>query len=187
MKITKMLSVLMLTLLSVMFASSSYALDGSFNITKGQVNALHNNVANNSPANSGIVAILLKAAEADATLEDYDDAAALLGAAGNDEADFTDGVTPYARKVLTDVDISATTVDDTNNIQWADLPDLVWTDAGGTTNNTLVKLVLFYDPDTTAGTDADLLPLTHADFATTTTGTNLTAAFGATGYYSANN
>ena len=47
--------------------------------------------------------MLLKAAEADGVLEDYDDLGALLGAAGNTEADFTS----YARKTLTDAELAA--------------------------------------------------------------------------------
>lgn len=145
--------------------------DGVFNIAKGKVNEYMARVDGNDPTNSAIVVVLLKAAEADATLEDYDDLAALLGAAGNTEADFTN----YARKVLTDADITAPTPDDTNNRQDADLPDQTWSSAGGTTDNTLVKAVICYDNDSTGGTDSNIIPLTHHDFAVTTNGNDLQA------------
>lgn len=153
--------------------------DGVFNIAKGRAIELHNRVANNDPAASGLVVVLLKAAEADATLEDYDNLSLLLAAAGNTEADFTN----YARKVLTDTDISAATPDDTNNRQEADIPDQTWTSAGGTTDNTLAKLIICYDSDTGAGDDTGLVPLSHHDFVATTDGNDLTATIDANGYF----
>lgn len=154
--------------------------DGVFNIAKGKVNAYHDRVNDNDPANSALVVVLLKTAEADGTLEDYDTLAALL-AGSNVEADFTN----YARKVLTDSDISASAVDDSNNRREADIPDQTWTSAGGASNNTLAKLIICYDPDSTGGTDADLIPLTHHDYAETTTGGDITAVINAAGYFRA--
>ena len=87
--------------------------DGVFNISKGRVNEKTGRVANNDPANSALTIVLLKVAEADATVEDYDDLGAILAAMGNTEADFTN----YARKELTDAVISDPTPDDTNNWQ----------------------------------------------------------------------
>jgi hypothetical protein len=155
--------------------------NGVFNIAKGRVNGYHSRVNDNDPANSALIVVLLKVTEVDATLEDYDDLATLLAAAGNTEADFTN----YARKTLTDTDIGATTVDDTNNNQRADIPDQTWTSAGGTTDNTLVKLLVCYDSDTTGGTDSNIIPLTFHDFSTTTNGNDLTAVVNANGYFSA--
>lgn len=127
-------------------------------------------------ANDALIVVLLKSAglEADDTLNNYDDLAALLAAA-NDEADFTN----YARKSVTTVTV---TVDDTNNRADVDFADQVWTSAGGATNNTLGKLLICYDPDTTAGTDSTLVPLTHHDFAATTDGSNLTGQLDAAGF-----
>lgn len=156
--------------------------DITLTIAKGRINELHRRVVNNDPATSGIILVLLKAAEADTALEDYADLAALLAAAGNTEADFTN----YARKVLTDTDLAATVSVDTGaNTQWVDLPDVVWVSAGGATNNTLVKIIPCYAPDV-AGADSTLIPMIAADFAGTTTGNDLTAVFGINGYYSAN-
>ena len=118
---------------------------------------------------------------ADAVLEDFDDLAAILADAGVDEADFTN----YARKVLTDADVSAPTPDDTNNRQEADIPDQTYTSAGGALNNSLVKLLLCYDPDTTSGTDSAIVPLTHHDFVVTTDGNNLQATINPSGFFRA--
>lgn len=155
--------------------------DGVFNVAKGRVNELMNRVANNDPTNAAIVIVLLKVAEADGALQDRADLSALLGAAGNTEADFTN----YARKVLTDADVSAPSPDQANDRQDADLPDQTYTAAGGASNNTLVKAIICYDPDSTGGTDADIIPLTHHDYAVTTDGNDLLLQFAAAGFYRA--
>jgi len=156
--------------------------DEVFNIAKGRVVEWYNRVESNDPANSAFVLVLLKAAEADAVLRDYDDLSALLGAAGNTEADFTN----YARKVLTDAELAALPApDDTNDRYDIDLPDQTWTSAGGASNNTLVKAVLCYDADTTGGTDANIIPVAHYDFTPTTDGSDLTLRWNAAGFYRA--
>lgn len=155
--------------------------DGVFNISKGRVAEFATRVDSNDPTNSAIVIVLLKAGEADGTLEDYDDLSTLLAAAGNTEADFTN----YARKVLSDTDVATPAPDDTNNRFDVDLPDQTWTSAGGASNNTLVKLLVCYDGDTTGGTDSNIIPLTHHDFSVTTDGSDLTAQFAAAGFYRA--
>lgn len=155
--------------------------DGMFNIGRGRVNGYFERVAENVQADSAIVVVLLKAAEADATLADYDDLGAILAEAGNTEADFTN----YARKVLTDTDVSTPTPDDTNNWQAADLPDQTWASAGGTLDNTMAKLLICFDPDTTAGTDADIIPLMHMDWTPSTDGGDLVAQFDSNGVYRA--
>jgi len=155
-----------------------------FNISKGEVNAYTKRVVNNDPANSALVLVLLKTVQADATLMDYDTLEAILTAGGgtaNVEADFTN----YARKVLTNTELSAPTVDDTGNEQYSDMPDQTYTSAGGATNNTLVKALICYDNDTTSGTDANLIPLTAHDVSVTTDGNNLTLTIPANGFYGA--
>ena len=59
--------------------------DGVFNIAKGKVNEYMARVDSNDPTNSAIVIVLLKLAEADGTLEDYDDLDTLLTQAGSTE------------------------------------------------------------------------------------------------------
>jgi hypothetical protein len=153
--------------------------DGVFNIAKGRIIELWNRVKANDPAASALVVVLLKANEAEAALIDRDDLGAVLGAAGTTEADFTN----YARKVLTDTDLAALAFapDDANDRFDVDLDDQTWTAAGGAANNTLTKLLVCYDADTAAGTDADIVPLAHYDFAVTTDGNDLIAQFNAAG------
>lgn len=139
---------------------------------------LYNRVKSNDPSNSAFVIVLLKTAEADGTLGDYDDLSTLL-AASNAQADFTN----YSRKTLTDSDLAALpSPDDTNNRYEVDIPDQTWTSAGGASNNTLVKLLVCYDSDTTSGTDANIIPLTHHDFSVTTDGSNITAVVNSAGF-----
>lgn len=117
-------------------------------------------------ANDSLIAILLKSSglEADGTLVDYDDLAALLAAA-NDEADATN----YARKTLASVTV---TVDDTNNRVDIDCDDLVYTTLGGASNNTIGKLAVCYKPDTSS-VDSAIVPLSFHDVTLTTDGTTV--------------
>jgi len=147
--------------------------DRVFNIAKGKA-AYY---ATLPAANDALIVVLLKVAQADRTLEDHATLSALLAAA-NTEANFTN----YARKTAASVTV---TPDNTNDRMDVDFADIVYTAAGGATNNTLVKLVVCYDDDTTSGTDANLIPLTHHDFALTTDGTDLTAVVAASGFYRA--
>lgn len=149
--------------------------DFTFNIAKGKA-AYY---ATLPATNDALVVVLCKSTgvESDATLKDYDTLSALL-AGTTDEADFTN----YGRKTITSVTV---TVDDTNDRTDVDIADQTWTSAGGGTNNTLAKLLVCYDPDTTTGTDADLIPLTAHDFAVTTDGSDLTAQIATAGLYRA--
>jgi acyl CoA:acetate/3-ketoacid CoA transferase len=155
-----------------------------FNQAKGRVNEYVARVAGNDPANSALVLVILKTAQADATLQDYATLDAILTAGGgtaNVQADFTN----YARKVLDNTVITAPTVDDTGNEQYSDFPDQTYTAAGGATNNTTAKLIVCYDPDTTGGTDSTLIPLTAHDFVVTTDGSDIIARPPANGFFGA--
>lgn len=154
--------------------------DVVFNIAKGRVNELQERVNDDDPANSALIVVLLKVASADATLMDFDTLAAVL-AGGSTEADFTN----YVRKTLTDANVVATATDDTNDRREADIPDQTWTAAGGASNNSLVKLLICYDADTGAGTDANIVPLTAHDFVITTNGSDIVAQIAAAGYFRA--
>lgn len=149
--------------------------DGVFNIAKGKV-AYY---ATLPAASDALVVVLLKSAglEADDTLNNHDDLAALL-ASTNDEADFTN----YTRKTLAAV---AVNVDDTNNWVDADAADFTYTAAGGAANNTVGKLLVCYDGDTGAGTDANIIPLTYHDCSFTTDGTDQQIQLAASGFYRA--
>jgi len=149
--------------------------NGVFNDTKGEVKTL----AALPAANDALIVVLLKSSglEADATLADHNDLAALLAAA-NDECDFTN----YTRKTLTSV---TNTVDDTNNWLDTDAADFTYTAAGGATNNTIGKAIICYDPDTTAGTDSSIRLLTYHDFTATTDGNDLVVTVAAGGFFRA--
>jgi hypothetical protein len=110
-------------------------------------------------ANDALVWVLYQATGlvSDATLLDYATAAAIEAGATN-EASFTG----YARVTATS---TVVTVDNTNDRVDVDSADPSWSP---TTAQGLGKIGLFYDPDTTGGTDADLVPLFLDDFVVTT-------------------
>lgn len=154
--------------------------NGVFNIARGRIKELYNRVESNDPSTSALVIVLLKANETEADLVDHDDLSALLGAAGNTEADFTN----YARKVLTDTELAALPApDDTNDRADLDIPDQSWASAGGTLDNSLTKFLVCYDPNTGGGTDSEIVPLTHHDFVRTTDGGTLDATIDAAGFH----
>lgn len=136
--------------------------DFVFNISKGRFVAR----AELPGVNDGLVVVLLEAAglEADATLKDHDTLAALLAGTSNEQ-------TVMGRKASTGVTI---TVDDTLNLVDVDQNDVVWLAATG---NTTGALLVCYDPDTTGGTDADIIPLTKHDFTVVPDGSDVTAGF----------
>jgi hypothetical protein len=146
--------------------------DFVFNVAKGHVSEYASRILANDPANSAFVVVLLKASVADATAKDYDDLSAVLGDAGTTEAVFTS----YVRKTLDDVGDGLTrTIDDTNDRIDIDVSDIVWSPAGNGANDTLTDLLFTYDSNTTAGTDANIVPCTQHDFEVTTDGSDLTA------------
>lgn len=112
-------------------------------------------------ANDGLVLIALESSglETDAVLRDKDDFAAVVAGATNEQ-------TTVTRKPLTGVTV---TVDDTNDRVAVDAADVTFTSPTG---NAVGAFVICYDPDTTTGTDADLIPLTKHDVAWTPDGNN---------------
>lgn len=155
--------------------------DEVFNIAKGRIVEFYNRVKTPDPANAAFVVVLLKVAEADALLRDYDTLALLL-AGSNTEANFTN----YARKVISAGALASLPApDDTNDRREVDIADQTWTAAGGTLNNTLVKAIICYDPDSTGGTDTTLVPLCHYDFPRTTNGTDLIMQIHPNGFFRA--
>lgn len=111
----------------------------------------------------------------DDVVADADNLSALLATA-LDEATFTG----YARVTATGVTV---TVDDVNNRVDVDAANPVWSP---TSAQAVTRIGLFYDPDTTVGTDADLIPLFVDDFAlTTATSGTLTYTVNAAGFFRA--
>ncbi|WP_405960595.1 hypothetical protein OG235_24690 [Streptomyces sp. NBC_00024] len=115
-------------------------------------------------ANDALVAVPLAAAglEADSVLRDKDTLADLLSGTTNEQTDL-------GRQTLTGV---TATVDDTNDRLAVDCADITWPD---TTGAAIAAIVICYDPDTTTGTDADLIPLFKFDVPMTPDGTDFTA------------
>jgi len=135
------------------------------NITKGRIIELLIRVDNNDPTNSAIVLVPLSASDTEANTQDFDDLSAFLGGTPNEQT------TSWTRKTLTDTELSAPAVDDTNNRFPGTLPAVTWT--APTTGNNTTGLAVCYDSDTTAGTDANILWLTHNDFSVTADGNDV--------------
>ncbi len=151
--------------------------NGPFNIAKGRAIEFHNRIDSNDPAAGVYQIVLASGAATDATLQDLDTLAAVLADPGVTEATFTN----YTRKTVTDTDITFPGPDDANNRYDVTIPDQVWAQAGGTTDNTLTRLFVCYDASGT-GPDSAIIPVAFHDFAVTTNGGDLTADFGAVWY-----
>lgn len=121
--------------------------------------------------NDAIIIVPLEAAglESDAVLLDYDNLAALLAGTTNEQ-------TTMGRKTAAGVTV---TVDDTNNWAFVDMNDVTWTAATG---NAVGAVLVCYDPDTTGGTDADIIVMTKHDFVVTPNGGDITGQVAATGF-----
>lgn len=137
-----------------------------FNIAKGRIKEYYARVKSNDPANSALILVPIETSglEADATLIDVDTLSALLAGTTNEQS-------TMGRKTLTDADLAAVSApDDTNDRNECDLPTVTWTGASG---NAISKIAVCYDSDTTAGTDANIIPLTMFDFAQTPSGADI--------------
>jgi hypothetical protein len=152
--------------------------DFVFNISKGRVAELYNRVDTNDAANAVLVIVPVDvAAVTDATIRDFDTLSAVLGGGVTERT--TGG---WNRKTLTDTDLAAMTPDDTNDRMDIDIPDQTWT---AVTAGAVTDLIICYDNDSTAGTDANLIPLTQHDFAITPDGSDVVAVIAATGFFRA--
>lgn len=137
-----------------------------FNIAKGRIVEFYNRVESNDPTNSALILVPIETSglESDATLIDADSLQALLAGTTNEQ-------TTMGRKTLTDADLAALPApDDTNDRYEVSLPTVIWTAATG---NATSKIAVCYDPDTTAGTDANIIPLTMFDFVVTPSGVDV--------------
>lgn len=152
--------------------------DFAYNIAKGRAVELYKRVDENDPANAALVLLVLAQAgiETDAVLKDKDDVAAVLSGTTNEVTN-----TNYARKVLTDADLVAAAPDDANDWWELDLPDQSWT--GVAAGDAWGDVVTAYDPDSTGGTDSNLVPLSQHDFSITPDGSTITAQI--SGFYRA--
>jgi len=142
-----------------------------FNIAKGRAVELYNRVDSNDPANSALILVPVDVgATTDATIRDFDTLAAIL--AGGVTERTTGG---WNRKTLTDSDLAALSVDDTNDRFEFTIPDQTWT---AVTTGAVTDLILCYDNDTTGGTDANIIPIAMFDFPITPDGSDVVADAG---------
>ena len=159
--------------------------DFKFNIGRGKFREYHDRVANNDPANSALIIVLVRAvygvdeATTDARLQDLDNLSLVLA-----DADITefDG-TGYSRRVLTDADLTATSPDDANNRVDMDFADQTWTSvsADGSVPS-ITDALLCYDSDTTSGDDTNIIVVGNYDFVVTPQGGNVNLNLNAQGY-----
>lgn len=119
-----------------------------FNVALGRV-AYYSSLP---AANDALILVALESAGLvnDATMRDYDTIADVIAGASNEQ-------TTVGRKTLGSVTV---TVSDTNDRVDIDCANVTWT---APTGNAIGAVVICYDPDTTGGTDADLIPLTKHD------------------------
>lgn len=137
-----------------------------FNIAKGRVVEYYNRVENNDPAASAIILVPIETAglESDATLIDADTLSAVLAGTTNEQ-------TTMGRKTLTDTELAALPAPDDGADRYdVSLPTTTWTAATG---NAISKILVCYDNDTAAGTDANIIPLCMFDFAQTPSGSDI--------------
>ena len=144
----------------------------------GKVGQYVQNVIDNTPANSAIIWVPLSAS---GTAEQAEALTTL--AAVEADANFAEQTTGgWSRIVHDDAgDALAYAFDAANNRNEADSADLVW--ASPTANTT--GLLGCYDADTTAGTDANIVPLIHLDMVVVGNGQQVTFAFNAEGWFNA--
>ena len=137
-----------------------------FNIAKSKLGYY----ASLPAANDALIAVPLQTSGlgTDATLIDDDTLTQVLTHATEQ--------TTMGRKTLASVTV---TVDDTNDRVDIDCADITWTAATG---SAISAVVICYDPDTTTGTDADLVPLTKHDFVATPNGSDITAQVATAGF-----
>lgn len=142
-----------------------------FNIAKGRGIELHGRVVTNDPVNSALVLIPLETSglETDLVLTDKETLAQVLAGTTNEQ-------TTMGRKYCVSTDfIGISTPDHGNDRNEAQIPTVIW---AGATGNPISKLIIAYDPDTTSGTDADIIPITMFDFLFTPDGSDIELTFG---------
>lgn len=138
------------------------------NIARGRIGYYMADALGLSAANSRLTVVVLEAASADDTLNNYDDLGTLLGT----ETEAT--ATGYSRDETDDTGVTITIDDTANDAQAEKDADITWTSVSG---NAFVKLLCCYDADNAAGTDSDIVPMTHHDFSVTPNGGDITADF----------
>lgn len=144
--------------------------DFVFNQSKGRAVELYNRVKSNDPSPSALILIVYTTSGTEAQGQDLDDAAAVEADANFAQA--ATGANQWPRKTLTDTELAAFPApDDTNNRYDISLPAVTWTAVSA--SNNVTGLGVYYDADTAAGTDSNLLPVTFHTFSVTTDGNDV--------------
>lgn len=140
--------------------------DFAFNISKGRGVEFYNRVENNDPSTSALILVVLEASGTEAQGQDLDSLAAIEA-----DANFAENAS-WGRKTLTDTELAAfPSPDDTNNRYAVAVPQVTWLSIGVGDNAT--GLLVCYDANTGAGTDSDIIPITHHTFTVTADGNNV--------------
>lgn len=156
--------------------------DFVFNQAKGKFGEWGERVLADDPTNAILVVLLLASSglEAQGTLEDKDDVSALVSGT-TDEATNTG----YSRKTLDQASGMTVVEDDTNDEVYVDIPDQTFSSVANDGTGAIGALVVAYDSDSGAGTDANIIPATHHDFSVTPDGGDITAQVPSNGIYGA--
>jgi len=138
-----------------------------FNVAKGKL-AYYGSLP---AANDALILVPIETSGivSDATMRDYTDLSTLLAGASNEQ-------TTIGRKTLASVTV---TVDQTNDRVDIDAADVTFSAATG---NAVSAAVICYDPDTTTGTDSDLIPLVKLDAVFTPAGGDVTLQLASAGF-----
>lgn len=145
----------------------------------GEINGYARIVDSNILTNAVLVLALFVAGDTDNSIRDADTFSAVEALGST--AEVTDG--SYARIILDDTDIGATTVDDSGDTRSFDIGDQTWSSLAG--GDAITKLIVGYDSDSTGGTDANIIPIAHYDFSVTSNGGDVVAQVNASGLWSA--
>lgn len=148
-----------------------------FNCALGRFVEWHNIVKTNALPNSALVIMVLATAglESDVALKDKDTFADIVSGTTNEVTNVG-----YSRKVWTDADLVAYAPDDPNDRVDLDSIDIDW--GAITAGDGWSRVVIGYDSDTTAGTDANIIPIASYDAVFVPDGSTIQTPLNAAGY-----
>jgi hypothetical protein len=149
--------------------------DFVFNIARGRIREFYRSVDTDTPTGCRFAVVLLETTsiEADATLADYDDLAALLAGSSNEQ-------TNQARHFLVDADLAEEPApDDTNNRFDLDLPDQSYPALG---DNAIGKVLVCFKP-ASGSADSAIIPMTAHAVTITPDGNQVDLQVNAAGFW----
>lgn len=148
-----------------------------FNIAKGRAGEFAYRVKNADPSASRLFLIAISTDVAQATAVDVDDFGAFVTAGG---VEATNG--SYTKKTIAAADVIAVGPQDASDTYTFDINDMTWTAVAAGVS--WVALILGYS-SVTSPTNAQIVPISHHDFAVTPDGSDITAQIASGGIYSA--